>query len=122
MVLPEVLSEVPISAVVDLLAAHWRTRVAGLDGYLRSTFGVPAPHLLPVRLHLSQMADGSINPQDIGHMFAAVWLVEASGVQAVPMDFEQLTRWDTDESDTYYLMTAYSFVAEGDRLLLSERY
>jgi len=118
----EVSAQVPIGVVVDLLAAHWRTRLGRLDSYLRSTFGLAAPHPLPVRVHLSQMSDGSVNPPDIGHMFAAVWQIDADGVRMVPLDFEWRTRWDTDESGTYYLMTSYSFVAGDGELLLSERY
>lgn len=108
--------------VVELLAERWRARCRELDSYLRSTFGVPAPTLIPARLHLSQMADGTVRPAKIGHMFAAVWVVEASEIQEVPLDFEWRTRWNTDETDHYYLMHAYSFVAEGGELLLSERY
>lgn len=112
----------PIAAVAELLAERWRARCRDLDNYLRSTFRMPAPEAIPARLHLSQMADGSFRPENIGHMFAAVWMVEAGGVRPVPMDFEWRTRWATDESDTYYLMHAYSFVAEGGEMLLSERY
>jgi hypothetical protein len=115
-------SEPPIKSVVELLATHWRTRLAGLNSYLLSTFGVPAPENLPTSLHLSQMSDGSVNPQNIGHMFAAVWLVQVDSIQEVPLGFQNRTRWDKDESDAYYLMHAYSFVLEGDELLLSERY
>lgn len=113
---------VPIPAVVELLAERWRARCRDRGDYLRSTFGVFAPAPLPTRLHLSRMADGSVRPENIGHDFAAVWVVEAGGVRPVPLDFEYRTRWDTDTSDTYYLMHAYSFVAEGEEVLLSERY
>src|SRR5262245_53661382 len=68
------------------------------------------------------MADSSIRPENIGHMFAAVWLVEAGRVCQVPREFEWRTRWDSDASDTHYLMHAYSFVADGGELLRSERY
>ena len=115
-------AEVPIAAVVELLAERWRVRCRDLDSFLRSTFGVPAPQPIPTRLHLSQMADGTIRPENIGHDFAAVWLVETGGLREVPLNFEWRTRWDTDPSDAYYLMHAYSFVAEGGELLLSERY
>lgn len=114
--------EVPIVEVVELLVERWRARCRDLDGYLRSTFGIPAPDPIPTRLHLSQMADGTIHPEDIGHNFAAVWLVDAGGIREVPLNFEWQTRWDTDESDRYYLMHSYSFVAEDGDLLLSERY
>ena len=115
-------SGLPINSVVDLLADHWRTRLASLESYLLSLFGEPAPVLLPTSLHLSQMADGTVHPQNIGHMFAAVWLVKAGSIQEVPLDFQNRTRWDTDASDKYYLMHAYSFVLDGNELLLSERY
>lgn len=115
-------AEVSIAAIVELLAERWRTRCRDLDTYLRSTFGVSAPDSIPARMHLSQMADGTIHPENIGHNFATVWLVEADRIQEVPLNFEWQTRYDTDESDTYYLMHAYSFVSEGGELLLSERY
>lgn len=116
------IARVPITAVVELLAERWRARCHCLDDYLRTTFGVPAPASIPARLHLSQMADGTICPEQIGHLFAALWLVDAGGVREVSLDFEWCTRWDTDESGLHYLMHAYSFVAEGEELLLSERY
>ncbi len=106
-------AEVSIAAVVELLAERWRTRCRDLDAYLRSTFGVPAPDSIPSRLHLTQMADGTIDPENIGHYFSVAWLVEADEIQEVPLNFEWQTRYDTDESDTYYLMHSYSFVAEG---------
>lgn len=112
----------PISVVVDLLVSHWRMRLANLDGYLWATFGVPAPSPRPVRLHLSQMADGSVHPENIGHMFAAVWVVEDCDIREAPLNFEWRTRWDTDDSGDYYRMPAYSFVAEAGELLLSERF
>jgi hypothetical protein len=114
--------DVPIAALVELLGERWRIRCGVLEYYLRSTFGVAAPAVIPARLHLSQMADGTVCPENIGHNFAAVWLVECDVVRQVPLDFEWQTRYDTDESSTYYLMHAYSFVVEGDKLLLSERY
>ena len=49
-------------------------------------------------------------------------MIEGEAIREVPLNFEWQTRWNTDESDTYYLMHAYSFVAEGGELLLSERY
>jgi hypothetical protein len=115
-------AEVSIADVVGLLAERWRARCRDMESYLHSTFGVLAPKSIPKRLHLSQMADGTIHPENIGHAFAAVWLVEASGIREVPLNFEWQTRWATDESDTYYLMHSYSFVADGGDLLLSERY
>ncbi|MGL6075871.1 MAG: hypothetical protein ACRC8S_17075 [Fimbriiglobus sp.] len=111
-----------IAPIIELLAERWRTRCRDLDGYLRATFGVSAPPMIPERLFLSQMVDGTIHPENIGHDFAAVWLVERDTVREVPLNFEWRTRWDTDESDCYYLMHSYSFVSEGDELLLSERY
>jgi hypothetical protein len=93
------LAEVSISQVVTLLAAHLRGRLAELDSYLRTTFGVPAPVPLPVMLHLSQMEDGSVNPPNIGHNFASVRLVEADAVPVVALDFEWRTRFRTDKSD-----------------------
>jgi hypothetical protein len=114
--------EVPIMTLVGLLADRWRSRCRDLDNYLRSTFGVPAPNPIPTRLHLSQMANGSVRPENIGSMFAAVWLVELGSVREVPLDFEWQTRWNTDELDIYFLTHAYSFVVEGEDILLSERY
>lgn len=115
-------AELPNIEVVELLVEHWRARCRDFDNYLHATFGMPAPMCIPTRLHLSQMADGSIYPENIGHDFAAVWLIEGLSIQKVPLNFEWQTRWDTDESDTYYLMHSYSFVIEGEELLLSERY
>jgi hypothetical protein len=108
--------------VLNLLHDLWRYRLENLSDYFLMQFGVATHGYSPAFLRIAQMKDGTIYPENIGHTFARVWVIESDQLVEAPLGHQARKWYDMDLTGKFYVTPSWLFVHEDIKLLLSERY
>ena len=110
--------------VLATVIADWHVRLPRLAEHLTEQFGYVVTHPMAVeRLIICEQADGTVIPENIGHLFLRKWVVLGrSDPREVSVGFSQKEMYDTDDSGVIYVSPSFLFCCQDDMVLLSERY
>ena len=109
--------------VLSNLLTLWTARLDELPNYLNANFSYSIGSFPTIkRLFIAEMSNGDVLKDNIGSEYAHKWLIVASSLVSVSLDYAYDEMYETNASGEVYLSPSYLFCHQGNVVLLSERY